>query len=115
MKPQALIISNNHHSIAYSTALAAYGFSIDTTRTFEAARVLLRSGLLAHSIIVDIKQHSDEIEDFLRFVRQDLDNTQTFILIIGCDKDFTYAFGADTCLQRPADIDEIIDSLRMRQ
>ena len=112
MKPQALIISNNRHSIAYISGLGAYGFHVQDTRTIETGRILLKSGSNPQTIIIDIKQHADDIADFIQFVRSELHNTQTYIIIIGCENDFALTFGADKCLQRPADVHDIIAILQ---
>jgi ActR/RegA family two-component response regulator len=112
MKPQALIISNNRHSMGYSAGLSAYGFHVEDTRTIEMGRILLKSGSNPHTIIIDMKQHADEVARFVQFVRSELHNQQAYILLIGCENDFALALGADKCLQRPTEVHDIITILQ---
>lgn len=112
MKPQALIISNNHHSMAYTAALSAYGFHVEDTRTIETGRILLKSGSNPHTIIIDMKQHAGEVSQFVQFVRSVLHNPHIYIIVIGCENDFALTFGADKCLQRPAEVHDIISILQ---
>ena len=112
MKPQALIISNNRHSTVYSAALSAYGFHVEDTRTIEMGRILLKSGSSPHTIIIDMKQSADETSKFVQFVRSELHDAQTYIIVIGCENDFALAVGADKCLQRPAEVHDIIAILQ---
>ena len=108
MTNTALIISNNHFSSAsYSAGLGAYGYHLEETRTFETARILLKSGLKPDAIIIDVKLHSNEIDSFIRDVRHQF-AYQGGIIVVGLD----VMVGANACLPRPALITDVVSVLQ---
>ena len=112
MKSQALVVTNNHRSsLGYTPGLAAFGLSLQEMRTFDTARIWLKSSFDPVLIVIDVHFFADEIEAFLHYVRVELGNQNVPIVIVGCDTDFMRAFGATKCLPRPADLHEIISVL----
>jgi DNA-binding response OmpR family regulator len=108
MNASVLAISNfRNSSMAYLGAMAAYGFRVEDTRTFEAARVLLRTGSNPELILIDVKFHTEEIADFIYFLRHEMGNQQVGIVVIGCENDTLLAYGANACLERPVQIEEL--------
>jgi DNA-binding response OmpR family regulator len=108
MSASILAISNfRNSSMAYLGALAGYGFQVEDTRTFEAARVLLRTGSNPDVILIDVKFHTNEIAEFIHFLRHDMGNLEVGIIVIGCENDTLLAYGANACLERPVQIEEL--------
>jgi DNA-binding response OmpR family regulator len=109
MNASVLAISNfRNSSMAYLGALTGYGFRVEDTRTFEAARVLLRTGSKPTVIIIDVKFHTDEIAAFIHFLRHDMSNHTVGIIVIGCENDTLLAYGANACLERPVKFEELL-------
>lgn len=112
MSASILAISNfRNSSMAYLGALTGYGFEVEDTRTFEAARVLLRTGSNPAVIIIDVKFHTEEIAEFIHFLRHELGNQATGVIVIGCENDTLLAYGANACLERPVHFEELITIL----
>ena len=108
MQTSILVISNyRNSSMSYMSSLHGYGFDIDSTRTFETARILLRAGNRPDAIIIDVKFHTDEITAFIQFVRQQISQS-TGIIIIGSEYEWLRAYGADVCIERPADFQDMV-------
>lgn len=109
MNASVLAISNfRNSSMAYLGALVGYGFQVEDTRTFEAARVLLRTGSNPAVILIDVKFHSDEIAAFIHFLRHDMSKHAAFIIVMGCENDTLLAYGANACLERPVHFEELL-------
>ena len=51
--------------------------------------------------------------NFLRFVRKDLANQNTYIVVVGAENDYLLAaYGANVFLERPANIEDILSVLQ---
>jgi DNA-binding response OmpR family regulator len=112
MNASVLAISNfRNSSMVYLAALTGYGFQVEDTRSFEAARVLLRTGSNPSVIIIDVKFHTEEIAAFIHFLRDDMSNHPVEIIVIGCENDTLLAYGANACLERPVQIEELFTVL----
>lgn len=113
MKASVFAISNNRNSsMRYLSALHGYGYSVKDVQSFEAGRVLLRTGYNPDIIVIDVKFHADDIAEFLRFVRKDLGNHSVYIVVVGGENDYLLAaYGANICLERPANIEDILTVL----
>lgn len=114
MKASILAISNNRNSnMRYLPALHAYGYSVKDVQTIESGRILLRTGYCPDILLIDVKFHANEVIDFLRFVRHDLANQTVHIVIVGGENDFVLAaYGANICLERPVNIEDILAVLQ---
>ena len=109
MNPSVLAISNfRRNSMAYLGALTGYGFQVEDTRSFEAARVLLRTGSNPTMIIIDVKFQNEEIAAFIHFLHHEISNSAAFITVIGCENDTLLAYGANACLERPVQFEELL-------
>lgn len=108
MATTALVISNHHtSSVGYTSGITGFGWHVTETRTFEAARILIRTGLQPDTIIIDVKLHAHEIEQFIDFIRHDSGAWHSGVIVIGQD----YVTGADLWLARPVFVADIISAL----
>ena len=112
MQYQALIISNNRHSMTYSSGLCAFGFDVQDTHCLDSASVWLADSYQPQAIIVDMKHHADEVLDFLVYLRAELRNTNAYVIVIGCQAEIARRLGADKCLPRPTTVNELIATLQ---
>lgn len=113
MSTTVLVISNNSvSSMGYSAALFGYGYHVETTRTFEAARMLLHSGMVPASIIVDVKYTPAEINHFINTARSELSYPGA-IVVVGQAGDHGRIVGASQYLPRPVNAEGIIATLEM--
>jgi DNA-binding response OmpR family regulator len=108
MSASVLAVSNfRNSSMAYLGALAGYGFRVEDTRTFEAARVLLRTGSNPDVILIDVKFQTEEIAEFIHFLRHEMGNREVGIVVMGYENDTLLAYGANACLERPVQLQEL--------
>lgn len=111
MQTSILVISNyRNSSMSYMSSLRAYGFEVEDTRTFETARILLRTGSHPKTIIIDVKFHADEISEFARFVRREI-NPSINIINVGHEDDYLHIYDIDVYIERPADFQHMIPML----
>jgi len=111
MDATVIVISNNSvSSMGYSAALFGYGYHVQTTRTFEAARMLLNQGLQPASIIIDVKYTPIEVNRFIETLRSETSYSGT-ILVVGQPGDQGHIIGASQYLPRPTKIEQIVDQL----
>ena len=106
MKQSALIISNNkRQSTMFAAGLSGYGFHVETTDTLQDARMVMGYGLDAQAIIIDMKTPPDDVSEFIQFIREDLRNQTSGILVI---HDNETVQGADAFIPRPANIEDVL-------
>lgn len=111
MQTSILVISNcRNSSVSYMSSLRGYGFTIEDSRTFDTARILLRSGDSPDSIIIDVKFHADEISEFIHYVRTQI-NPSAHIILIGSEQDLLPVYGANLRLDRPVDFQQLVSVL----
>ncbi len=112
MEATILVISNNSvSSMGYSAGLFGYGYQVETMRTFEAAQVIMHSGLMPATIIIDVKYTPAEINQFITIVRRDFAYIG-MILVVGQLGDHGYIMGANGYLPRPTNIETIVANLQ---
>lgn len=102
------IADNRTSSMGYLAALRAKGNHAKDVRTFEAAQVLLGIGENPEIIIIDVSLRSNEIAAFIQFVRREQNNRQAGIVVMGCENDILLAYGANACLDRPVNVDDLL-------
>lgn len=116
MSATVLVISNDQrHSLHYTAGLTGYGFDIETTRTHEAARALIRTGLRPQAIIIDLKFNNLDLSSFVNFLRFDMKLTKTRIIMMGgTRKDEHAAFSAyaDHFFYRPVDLNMLVSTFQ---
>lgn len=110
MSPKILLISNTRHRMSYTAGLYGYGYDVQESSTFEGARVLLHTGTLPQTIIIDVKFHQREVEDFIYYLRVDMGLRDSRIIVINNTVD-DQVIGANAFFYRPAELNELVQIL----
>ncbi len=109
MNADILVIDNNRKSIAYIAALAGFGYRVAEVHSPDEALEILSSNGLPSVIIVDLRL--TDLDAVLPALRQETGAEVPIIAIVGED---VYADGADVVLQKPVEIDDLLDAVRAR-
>lgn len=108
MKPCILVVSNHRlSSLGYVAALNGYGYHVHDVQTFSGARILLRTGVQPHIVIVDMKFHTAENDACIEEICHA--HPQAFIIVISADSQALYAHQV---LPRPVELNTLLDVLQ---
>jgi len=114
MSNDIFIIGKSHTNIVYTSALIGYGYRVNNLQTFDAARIMLRSGDIPRAIVVDMNNHADQVKQFIQFVRQSV-SADMGVVVIGSnnqESENAYNNGATLFLYRPVEIEGLVGVLR---
>ncbi len=114
MSNDIFIIGKSHTNIVYTSALIGYGYKVNNLQTFDAARIMLRSGDVPRAIVVDMNNQVDQVKQFIQFVRQSV-SADVGVVVIGCnnqESENAYNNGANLFLYRPVEVEGLVGVLR---
>lgn len=114
MKNDIFIIGKSHTNVVYTSALIGYGYKVNNMQTFDAARIMLRTGDVPRAIVVDMNHQPDQVKQFIQFVRQTV-SAEVGMVVIGSNNqeaETAYEQGANLFLYRPVEVEGLVGVLR---
>lgn len=114
MNAEIFIIGSGTSNMTYCAALVGYGYRVQEISTFEAARTLLRAGIIPRSIVIDVTAKAKDTANFLSLVREELHLDTRLIVIGGSAREAqdAYQLGANEFMQRPVQLTDLVHTVR---
>lgn len=112
---EIFIIGNSYHNVSYASAMIGFGYQVSEMRTFNAARALIKAGVIPQTIVINMKGQPLQVREFIDLVRAELYGEPIGIIVIGgSDREMNVAYthGADVCLQRPVNTEALVEVVR---
>jgi DNA-binding NtrC family response regulator len=115
MNADIFIIGKSHTNIVYTSVLIGYGYKVNDLQTFDAARIVLRTGNnIPRAIVVDMNNQSEQVKQFIQFVRQEVSHNIGMVVIGSNNNEAENAYknGATLFLYRPVESEGLVDVIR---